>query len=158
MEPNLQNNQRSGGYTLIEALVSSSVLLIGIAAAASMSLAMVTQEEMNERSAKAFTYLDNAARLYQMGVEPAYINNLLPSEPVVLSMSYRVRNIAVTGLGNVPATTITMVYKPSSATGNSGFQRWTGGDKDVTRSESIEVIRSNSFVSEPLPRVVHYTP
>ena len=53
---NPRSNPHRKAYTLIEALVASSILLIGIAAAASMSLSFVTQEEITERAARAFNF------------------------------------------------------------------------------------------------------
>mgnify|MGYP003641241932 FL=1 len=145
-------------YTLIEALVASSILLIGVGAAGSMSLSLVTQEEINERSVKAFNYLDNAARLYQMGVDPAGIAALLPSEPSVTGLTFSSRNLPVTGIGTIPAVTLNLTYKPTSSTVAATADTWTGGDKDVRRTESMEVIRTNSFLTDPLPRVQFFYP
>ncbi len=153
-----QNRTRSRAYTLIEALVASSVLLIGISAAASMSLSLVTQEEINERSVKVFNYLDNAARLCQMGVDPTEIAALLPSEPAVKSLTFTGRTLTVAGVGDIPATTITVTYNPAAATVAHTPLTWTGGDKDTTRSESVDVIRSNSTLNGPLPRVQFFGP
>ena len=50
---------RLRAYTLIEALVASSILAIGMGAASSMSLALITQEQITERSEKAIAYLEN---------------------------------------------------------------------------------------------------
>lgn len=145
----------SRGYSLIEALVASSVLMIGIAAAASLSLSLVTQEEINERSVQVFNYLDNAARLYQMGVAEADIPGLLPPEPLVSSLTFTPGSESVAGLGTVPLTTIEITYKPTGATSTNGSSvlDWTGGDKNVTRSESVVVLRSVNYLGGPLPRV-----
>lgn len=106
---------RNRAYTLIEALVASSVLLIGIGAASSMSLAMLTQEEINERSVTAVNYLDNALMLYQSGVDAADIPSILPAEPLVSSLNTATRNVNVPGLGSVPTVTLTLTYKPVNA-------------------------------------------
>ncbi|MDF1853638.1 MAG: type II secretion system protein [Verrucomicrobiales bacterium] len=145
-------------YTLVEALVASSILLIGIAAAGSMSLTLLTQEEINERSIVAANYLDNAARLYQIGVDPADIPNLLPEEPLVDSLTFSSRDLTVSGLGTVPSTTLTLSYHPSPAKGKSVAGNWTGGDADATRQISVEVIRASSHIIDPLPRVQHFGP
>ena len=50
-------------YTLIEALVAGGILMIGIGAAASLSLAFLSQEEISERAARACTAPTNAARV-----------------------------------------------------------------------------------------------
>lgn len=141
-------------YTLIEALVASSILLIGISAAASLSLAMVTQEEMNERSVTAANYLDNAARLYQLGVDQGQIRNLLPVEPVVESLTFTSRDLNVTDVGTVPALRLNLTYKATTATANNpvSTQLWTGGNQTVRRTESVEVIRPTNFLTERLAR------
>lgn len=140
-------------YTLVEALVGSSILLIGVAAAASMSLSLVTQEEINERSVRAFNYLDNAARLYRLGVAPPEIEEVLPPEPVVTSLDFSQRDVAVSGIGAIPATTIRITWRTTSATSSGGASPdWTGGDPEATRTESVEVIRAGSQLTEPLPR------
>ena len=149
---------RQRAYTLIEALVASSILLIGIAAAGSMSLTMISQEEINERSIIAVNYLDNAARLYQLGVDPAAIPNLLPEEPVVDSLTFSSRDLNVALVGTIPAVTLTLSYHPSPAKGTSSAGTWTGGDKDATRQISVEVIRAESHIIGPLPRVQHFGP
>ncbi len=147
---------RQKAYTLIEALVGSSVLAIGIGAAASMSLTLITQEEINERSVRAFNYLDNATQLMRAGVDPSDITNILPTEPLVKSLTNSTRNLTVPGLGTVPATTLTMTYDPAgaTATNSSTIEEWTGGVKDATRSESVELILGGSHLTQELGRVV----
>jgi type II secretory pathway pseudopilin PulG len=149
--------QRRRAYTLIEALVASSILLIGISAAASLSLAMVTQEEMNERSVTAANYLDNAARLYQLGVDQGQIRNLLPVEPVVESLTFTGRDLNVTDVGSVPALRMNLTYKATTATANNPVSTtlWTGGEQTARRTESVEVIRPTSFLSQQLQRATY---
>lgn len=147
-------------YTLIEALVASSILLIGISAAASLSLTMVTQEEMNERSVTAANYLDNAARLYQIGVDRGQIRNLLPVEPVVQSLTFSERDLAVSGTSNVttiPAVRMNLTYKATTSTANNPVSStlWTGGNQAARRTESVEVIRPTSFLTDRLDRATY---
>jgi type II secretory pathway pseudopilin PulG len=141
-------------YTLIEALVASSVLLIGISAAASLSLSMVTQEEMNERSIKAANYLDNAVRLYQSGIDKGDIAGLLPVEPIIESLTYSNRDLVVPGVSKINSLTLTMVYQANTATiANPTSQiRWTGGEKVARRTEIVEVIRADNFLTNRLAR------
>lgn len=145
-------------FTLIEALVASSVLLVGISAAASLSLSMVTQEEMNERSILAANYLDNAIRLYQIGIEPGEIASLLTVEPIIESLTPSRRDLNVTGVGPIDALTLTMVYQANTATVTNPAARirWTGGEKVARRTERVEVIRSNNFLTDRLARA-NYT-
>jgi len=147
---------RSRAYTLIEALVASSILLIGIAAAASMSLSFVTQEEITERSARAISYLENASALYQAGVDPSRITALLPADPIVISLTFTDSNLNVTNLGTVPATLVSVTYRSTGATESGSTQRWTGGHKDATRTISVELIRASRYLDSPLPRVQHF--
>jgi type II secretory pathway pseudopilin PulG len=143
----------SHAYTLIEALVASSILVIGIGAAASMSLAFVTQEEISERANKAFSHLDNAVALYQAGVPTSQIPGLLPPEPVVTSLTFTDRTITATNLGAIPSTLITVTWTSTGATDDAGTARWTGGVQDTTRTASVEAIRTNPTLAAPLPRV-----
>jgi len=144
---------RTGGYTLIEALVASSILLIGISAAASLSLSFITQEEITERSVKAFNYLDNATSLYQAGVDKSKIAGLLPAEPVVTALTFTDRTINASNLGSLPSVLISVTYTSTGATNTSATSLWTGGKKDTTRTVSVEVIRTARTLSGPLPRV-----
>lgn len=140
-------------YTLIEALVASSILMIGISAAASMSLSFVTQEEIGERAVKAYNYLDNAVALYQAGMNPAEIPGILPPVPVVASLTFTNRTLVATNLGNVPSVLVTVTWKSSGATTAAGTNRWTGGKSDTTRTASVEVVRADRTLTSPLPRV-----
>jgi len=157
MNPDSPITKKRRAYTLIEALVASSILLIGISAAASLSLAMVTQEEMNERSVTAANYLDNAARLYQLGVDQGQIRNLLPVEPVVETLTFTGRNLVVPDIGSVPALRLNLTYKATTSTANNPTSTalWTGGDRTARRTESVEVIRPTSFLSDQLQRATY---
>ncbi len=140
-------------YTMIEALVASSVLLIGISAAASMSLAFVTQEETAERSARAFNHLENAVSLCQAGVDPATITSLLPPQPIVTSLTFTNSSRDAGTLTNLPTVVIQMEWKANDASSTSGTTRWTGGDRDARRTASVEVLRTAPVLAAPLPRV-----
>jgi len=147
---------RRGGrsaYTLIEALVASGILLVGVGAAASMSLAFVTQEEIGERAVKAHNHLDNAVSLYRAGVAPAEIPGLLPPEPAVTSLTLTNRSITATNLGSVPSVLVTVTWKANGATAAPGVARWTGGHRDAVRSVSVEAVRADRTLASPLPRV-----
>lgn len=147
---------RNAAYTLIEALVASSILMIGIAAAGSMSLSFVTQEEITERAQKAFNYLDNATALYQAGVDKSQLAGLLPAEPVVTNLTIKDRTIDATNLGPVPSALISVTYTSTGATSANSRLRWTGGDKNASRTVSVEVIRASRTLASPLPRVDHF--
>lgn len=160
-----KHTNRRGGYTLIEALVASGVLLIGVSAACSMSLSLVTQEEINERSVRAFNYLDNAARLYRLGMKTSEIPALLPTEAIVDSLTFVPRQVAVSGVDptsphTVQIMRVTMSYHPSGATESySGSDlEWTGGDDAATRSEYVDVFRADSIQTADFARVSSLAP
>lgn len=132
-------------YTLVEALVASSLLAIGIAAAASMSLALVTQEEISERADRAANYLANAVALCQADCSI----DLLPPEPVVKSITIADYTAASSSLDSVPATRVTMEWysspaKADSTLSGSGTYSWTGGRQGTVRTASVELLRRNS--------------
>lgn len=129
------------GYTLIETLVASSVIMMAVAAASSLSLAMVTQEEASERAVRAANYLENAAALYRLGFNAAEIGSILPQEPAVVSLAITPDTVTVTDAGVINVADMTLVYKPSAATAATGAGSWTGGNKDTTRSHTVRVVR-----------------
>jgi|MDTC01.1.fsa_nt_gb type II secretory pathway pseudopilin PulG len=55
-------------YTIVETMVAISLLMLGVGAAASLSMTLVKQEEINARAARAVNWQENAVRLYQMGI------------------------------------------------------------------------------------------
>lgn len=139
-----RNSKKNSGYTLIETLVASAVMMVAIGAASSLSLSMVAQEEMSERSVRVINHLENAATLYQLGFSTADIGNILPAEPAA-SLSFTAKTPTVTGLGVVDVMEITVSYKPSPATSanSASVKSWTGGDNSKVRSHTVEVFRSN---------------
>lgn len=91
---------RRAGYTIVEALVAAAILAIGVAAAASLALTMVSQEESNARVARAINLQEQAARLYQLGLTPSTIAGILPADSGVSSITFAAT--AVTG-SNIPS-------------------------------------------------------
>ena len=71
---------RSGNlaYSLIEVLIAAAILVVGISAAAILANAILVQEESNGYSLRAFNAQEQAARLWQLGLSPATITNILP--------------------------------------------------------------------------------
>lgn len=99
--------RQKSGYTLVEVLVASGILAMGIAAACSMSLAMGAQEEMNHRIALALNHQENAARLFQLGVGPS----ILPADPNT-TLDLTTSTSAVAGAGSL----VTAVIKATITT------------------------------------------
>jgi type II secretory pathway pseudopilin PulG len=147
MTLSIYRNRRPGGYTLVEALVASIILMIGISAAASLSLTMVAQEEINERTGRALNYLENATTLYQLGFSGAEITALLPQDPAVTSLTVTDQTANVAGLGNMPYGEIAVTFAASSATASWSPGQWTGGDSAATRSVTANAYRSSQHVA-----------
>lgn len=137
------------GYTLVELLVASSILMMGISAACLMSMAMVTQEEMNHRISRGLNFQENAARLYQLGLSPGEITAVLPPDDSV-SLAWTSADTTLTGIGAVTGQTITATLygtEPSSnAASNTGY--WTGGAPPAgstsrpSRAHSLTIYRT----------------
>lgn len=146
--------KRIAGYSLVEVLVVSAVLALIIAGMAAMALVVETQNEVNARVARAINYQEQAARLFQLGMDTDYIDptsasSLLPYESCVSSLTFSspVTN-TITGVGNVVKTTCTMVYWPSpahdfGASWTSGV--WSAGDRNAQRTRVIDVYRPNDL-------------
>jgi len=89
-------------YTLIEVLVAAGILVMGIAAAGSLAMTMVTQEKSNARIEKAFNMQEQAGRLYQLGLEPDVITGqLLPYRTSEMTLTFQ--NATTTNVGGVAA-------------------------------------------------------
>ncbi len=141
---NRKRRNSSAGYTLIEALVASAILMVGIGAAASLSLSLVTQEEINERSSRAGNYLENTAALFYLGFDTADIEGILPEDRVVKRMIFSERTPS-----GVAMTQARIVYAPNDAVTNNLDTRdeYTGGVKSARRRHTIRMIRGPSTFS-----------
>ncbi len=118
---------RCGAYTLVEALVASSVLMIGVGAAASLSMTMAVQEEINHEVSRALSYQDAAIRLYQLGMSPETVADVLPEEPSVSQLAFLANpDASFAGVGDLRHKTVRI-------------QMNAGG---VTRTHTVEVYRS----------------
>ncbi len=126
------------GYSLVEVLVASGILALGLSAACIMSLAMTTQEEMNQRMARSMNLHENAAALYQLGMEGADLEALLPAHPNVVftyapspapANTLPDASMNIAGLGTMPAKvlTATIYTTPPDTSITSGTPAWSGG-------------------------------
>lgn len=66
------------GYSLVEVLAASGILLMAISAIFSLSYGTLSQEEITRKLARGYCFQENAAKLYYLGLEPEEIINLLP--------------------------------------------------------------------------------
>lgn len=108
------------GYTLIEVMIASALLAVGIAAAAILALTMTSQQEASARVARALNYQEQAGRLYQMGVSYGTITNILPGEAGVSTMTFDEADLVLASVGTVRAMTSTLVYRAGSLVSSAG--------------------------------------
>lgn len=111
------------GYTLVEAVIAGAILLVGIAAAALLANSVVLTQIGNERGARAINAQDQAARLYQLGLEPTTITNILPPNCTTnsptheeLAMFFSTGSITF-GPTTAESATNIMVYRAGEDTG-----------------------------------------
>jgi len=128
------------GYSLIEVLIAAGILLTGIAAAAMMANTMFQQQEANGRITRAINLQEQAARLWQLGLEPDVITNILPERCVNLSppgadaMRLNFSNNAnITAVGAQPAESVTLQIVFHAATETDGTLIYRTNDVLVVR-------------------------
>lgn len=78
---------------MVETLVAAGILLIGISAAAMLSLTMLGAEEGNTLILRALNQQEQAAKLYQLGLPTNTATGLLLSDRSVMALQF-------TSLGN----------------------------------------------------------
>jgi hypothetical protein len=138
------------GYTLVEVLVASSILMMGIAAACYMSLNTITVEEINFRVARGMAVEECAARLWMLGLSPTQVDAVLPRNPDV-ELTWTASDPVMPSVGSLQGTTIDAkiytVSAPVNAPNQTGL--WTGGaaasldpDDRAYRTQSVTVYRS----------------
>lgn len=97
------------GYSLIEVLVASAILMIGVAAATSMTVVLNKQEEVNLQITRGTARLETAARLFQMGLSPSQVVALLPADADGGSVTFgAVTSVSVSGVGAMETATCTL--------------------------------------------------
>jgi len=133
MRTNLHKRNRRAAYSLVEVVVASSVLMIGVAAACVLSLTMIGQEETHVRVSRASNYMENATRLYQLGFSSAEAKALLPQDIMVKSITATAQTAPNTTVGNPEFISWTLQFYPipSSSVWTAGT--W-GGKPDTTIS------------------------
>ena len=70
---------RRAGYSLIEVVAAGAFVAVGMAGVVSLSTSMMAQEELSWRVSVARNYQENMARLWQLGLTPGEVINLIPS-------------------------------------------------------------------------------
>ena len=98
---------KKNAYSLIEVLIAGAILLVGIAAAAILSNALYTQEATDIRITQALNMQEQAARLWQLGLEKSTITNILP--------------VKCSSLASPPSDSIHLVFNETTNTTLSGI-------------------------------------
>ena len=142
-----KKNRRRAGYSLIEVLVAASILTMGVAAAAKLSLVMVTQEEISQRISVTLAHQETAMRLYQLGLDPAEVTALLPDEPQAGSLTFSLSGATtVSGAGIAPvefAETSLVIH--TTPTGAHVANGWNGGGDNTAAETRTVVVRAHRY-------------
>ncbi|MEM1297349.1 MAG: hypothetical protein AAGH89_18435 [Verrucomicrobiota bacterium] len=142
------------GYSLVEILVTSSIMMAAIAAACALTLVTVSQEEAATRSARALNYFENTMRLYQLGLDRTEILNVIPAEPSVVS--FTVTNVTgsgaiVPGVGELERADMQIWFRTAPNKDSSGTTitysagDWTGGSGSQAGTNNDGVRQSNTY-------------
>lgn len=151
--PNQQLLPRA--YSLAEALIAAGILMIGISAAASLSLSMTTQEEISWRVARGLNMLENAAIMYQLGVDWAEPARLIPPDPDVTLAVVSQGDQALAGGGVVEGATYRVTISPVMDAGSWSAGVWTGGSDASLPDRTLEARAYRStidrYYTSPFP-------
>ncbi len=133
------------GYSLIEVLVAAAILMIGVAATASMALTITTQAEANTVISRMLNLQEQAARLFQLGLDPIDITTVLPRDPAQISLTLPRSTNSVVGIGSIEQIRCTITFKsnfealPVTVTPET----WSGGDPSALRTSVITAVRAS---------------
>ena len=126
----------SRGYSLIEVLLASAILMIGVGAASTMTVVLNKQEEINLQVSRGTARLEAAARMFQMGLSPAQISALLPADPDGGAISFTtVGTVNIPGVGDMESTVCSLSL---AIEGDGAFT----GATAATREESVTLYRT----------------
>lgn len=84
----------SRGYSLIEVLIAAAIIAVGIGGAALLGMTLISQQEGAARVTRALNYQEQACRLYQLGVAPSVVTNILPGESAISSLTFTTSSVA----------------------------------------------------------------
>lgn len=138
----LQKTRRSA-FTLVESLVASAILMIGISAASSLSLAMMTQEEINRRTAEAANIHENAVTMYQMGLDSGEIQTLLPNSQTIKNLTFTTgTHVIDSTAGSISYADIALEFFTTPSTGTYTAGSYIAGESDKTRTTTVRAYRA----------------
>ena len=151
MKNQLHKRRSRTGYTLVEVAVATTILMIGVGAACALTLTMNSQEEAHVRNARATNLMENATRLYQLGLDTNTIFAILPPDPLVKTFSATAQtNPVMTGVGAPDHVSFTLNYHTSSDTTTWSPGTWSGrpdtiatGNPDYRTLGPIKVYRTS---------------
>jgi len=131
---------RHGAYSLVEVLIAGAVLAIGVAAAAIMASALMVQGEANGNALQAYNAQEQAARLWQLGLAPTNITNILPHRCTTtnppplynIHLSFTETTTNINGVSNIP------ILNPLRIVFNSGV---TAGGTQLYITNDVIVVR-----------------
>lgn len=133
----------SSGYTLVEALVAGALLMMAISAASTLTLTILTQEEMSQRHGVAVTHAEAIAGLYQLGLDETSIRQVLPDTPIVEQYTLTTGSAPVAGVGDFSSAQISVRYNPSPATESWTGRLWTAGQQADSRTIELRAYRAS---------------
>lgn len=120
------NRASNRAYSLVEVMVASAIMMIGVAAACSLSLTMVSQEEGNVRASRALNYFENTMALFQLGLSPAEISAIMPPEPSLVSITFTPNTTAIANVGAPERVDVSMTFSTSiHLLGADGQPAWS---------------------------------
>src|SRR5690606_5104948 len=124
----------------------ASILVVGVGAAAKLSLVMVTQEEINQRVSVCLAQQEMAMRLYQLGLNQVELDGLLPHDPNVASITYTTGATTLAGTPLTPAEYLesTMTIK-STPTGAKVAGQWNAGGDGAAAETRTNVVRAYRY-------------
>ncbi len=131
------------GYSLVDTLIAAAILGIGVSAAATLTLGMNTQDEISWRVSRGTALLENAATLYGLGLAPATVIDLLPTDPSVTVSFGSPAEETVEGL-SMQAVDISATVTTADDTGSWTAGSWTGGGNasPTIRTLTVRAYRS----------------
>jgi len=115
---------------------------MGLAAATSLALTMLNQEEINARVARGINIGEQAATLWQLGLDEATITLTIPTNTNIQSLTITPTTTNIAGIGEVEIATIeTVIRTTPDVTWSEGF--WTAGGQTggIERTNSILAVR-----------------